>query len=108
MQEIVLVIHLILAAGLVAFVLFQRSEGGALGIGGGGGQGGMMSSRGTANFLTKMTTFLAASFFVTSLTLAVLAKQSGESGSVLDVPVVEAPLGTIPEEKEIPAVPETE
>lgn len=107
MQEIVLVIHLILAAGLVAFVLFQRSEGGALGIGG-GGQGGMMSSRGTANFLTKMTTFLAAGFFVTSLTLAVLAKQSGESGSVLDGPVVEAPLGTIPEEKEIPAVPETE
>jgi len=105
MQEIVLVIHLILAAGLVAFVLFQRSEGGALGIG--GGQGGMMSSRGSANFLTKMTTFLAAGFFVTSLTLAVIAKQSDVDASVLDAPVAETQKDVKPEE-EVPSVPESE
>ena len=58
MQQIVLVIHLLIALGLVGLVLLQRSEGGGLGMGGGGG-GGMMSVRGTASFLTRATGVLA-------------------------------------------------
>lgn len=75
MESVVLVIHLILALAIIALVLLQRSEGGGLGIGGGGGGGlgGLASARGTANALTKMTGICAAGFFVTSLTLAVLA-----------------------------------
>ncbi len=86
MESVVLVIHLILALAIIALVLLQRSEGGGLGIGGGsGGIGGLASARGTANALTKMTGICAAGFFVTSLTLAVLAtQQSGASKGILD------------------------
>ena len=83
MATVVLVIHLMIAAGLVALVLLQRSEGGALGIGGGGG-GGFMTGRGTANLLTRATAALAAAFFLTSITLTILAKQSNAPTSILD------------------------
>ncbi len=54
MENVVLVIHLILALSLIGVVLLQRSEGGGLGIGGGGG-GGLMSARGAATALSKIT-----------------------------------------------------
>ena len=72
MESVVLVIHLILALAIIALVLLQRSEGGGLGIGG-GGIGNLASARGTANALTKMTAICALGFFITSLTLGVLA-----------------------------------
>ena len=83
MQQIVLVIHLLIALGLVGLVLIQRSEGGGLGMGGGGG-GGMMSVRGTASFLTRATGILAACFMGTSILLAILAGGGTESTSILD------------------------
>ena len=86
MSTVILVIHLLIAAALVATVLLQRSEGGALGIGGGGGGGGggFMTGRGTANLLTRVTAFLAAAFFCTSIILTILARQSVEPTSILD------------------------
>ncbi len=93
MQEVVLVIHLMLAVALVVLVLLQQSEGGALGIG--GGPTSMMSGRSAANLLTKMTTVIVGCFFVTSLVLAWIAKQDASSTSVLDEPApapVEAPV----------------
>ncbi len=106
MQEIVLVIHLILTISLVVLVLIQKSSGGALGIGG-GGQGGMMAGRSSATLLTKVTTFLAVAFFVTSLGLAVIAKQQTEESSVFDVEekVIEQ---TEPEDKRVPIIPDSE
>jgi len=91
MQDIVLVIHLILTVSLVGLVLVQRSSGGALGIG--GGQGGMMSGRSSATLLTKITTLLAVGFFITSLSLAVIARQKTADKSVFDVKdkVIEQP-----------------
>ena len=83
MQEIVLVIHLLIALGLVGLVLIQRSEGGGLGMGGGGG-GGMMSVRGTASFLTRATGVLAACFMATSIALAILAGGGSAPSSILD------------------------
>lgn len=84
MTEVLLAIHLMIAAALVVVILLQRSEGGGLGIGGsGGGMGGFMSARGTANLLTRTTAVLAACFFVTSLALAIMA-DSGRRGSVAD------------------------
>jgi preprotein translocase subunit SecG len=71
MTTVLLVIHLMITVALVGIVLMQRSEGGALGIGGGGD--GFMSGRGAANLLTRTTGILAAIFFVTSLLLAMLA-----------------------------------
>jgi preprotein translocase subunit SecG len=91
MTTILLVIHLFLAIGLVISILLQRSEGGALGIGGsgGGGGGGMMTARGQANFLTRVTAVLATGFIITSLVLAIIASQNRKPRSVIDVaPVV--------------------
>jgi preprotein translocase subunit SecG len=65
----------------VGVVLLQRSEGGALGIGGGGG---FMTGRGAANFLTRVTASLAAAFFATSLLLTLLASRSTAPGSIFD------------------------
>jgi preprotein translocase subunit SecG len=73
MIKVVLVIHLIIAAAMIGIVLMQKSEGGALGIGGGGGSGGFLTGRGTANLLTRVTAGLACLFFVTSLTLTIMA-----------------------------------
>lgn len=81
MTTILLVIHIFLALGLVGVILLQRSEGGALGI---GGSGGMMTARGQANLLTRVTGVLALGFIVTSLTLAILASQSRKPRSILD------------------------
>lgn len=72
MITVLLVIHLMIASALVGIVLMQRSEGGALGMGGGG----FMSGRGQANFLTRTTSYLAIAFFATSLGLTLLANRS--------------------------------
>jgi len=92
MNQVVLVIHLLLAIGLVGAVLLQRSEGGGLGMGsggggGGGGMGGFMSGRATADLLTRTTAILAAGFMCTSLILAIMSGAGRESKSILDAPV---------------------
>lgn len=85
MQTVIIVIHLMIVAALIGVVLLQRSEGGGLGMGsGGGGAGGFLSSRGTANILTRTTAFLAIGFFVTSLVLSWLAGYSRKPASILD------------------------
>ena len=77
MENIVLTIHLILALALVGIVLLQRSEGGGLGLGGGGGGGdGIMSGRGAATALTKITWVLAVAFIITSMTLTIIASRN--------------------------------
>lgn len=70
MQTVVIAIHLMIIVVLVGMVLLQKSEGGGLGMGGGAG---FMSSRGTANLLTRTTAVLAVAFFATSLLLSWLA-----------------------------------
>ncbi|SDW16329.1 protein translocase subunit secG [Albimonas donghaensis] len=82
MENVLLIVHLILAAFLIGLVLLQRSEGGALGIGGGGG--GLTSSRGAATGLAKATWILAAAFIATSLVLTIIAAQKSGDRSVLD------------------------
>src|SRR6187401_2677628 len=81
MQTVVIVIHLMIVAVLIGAVLLQKSEGGGLGMGGGAG---FMSSRGTANLLTRTTAFLAAGFFVTSLVLSWLASYDRKPSSIID------------------------
>jgi preprotein translocase subunit SecG len=79
MQHVIIVIHLMLVLALIGVVLLQRSEGGGLGIGGGGG---FMTSRGTANVLTRATAILAALFFATSLILSILAGYDRKPSSI--------------------------
>src|SRR5690606_18070868 len=67
------VIQALVAAVLVLLVLMQRSEGGGLGIGGGGSPGGFMSARGAADFLTRATKWTAVVFVVLAIILAGVA-----------------------------------
>jgi preprotein translocase subunit SecG len=83
MQTVIIVIHLMLVLAMVGVVLLQKSEGGGLGI---GSTGGFMSSRGTANVLTRTTAFLAIGFFITSLVLSILAGQGRKPSSVIGGP----------------------
>ena len=78
MITVILVIHVILAICIIFAVLIQKSEGGGLGIGG-SQSGGFMTSRGTANTLTKITTLVGALFFITSILLAILSGSNYET-----------------------------
>ena len=80
MQQVIIVIHLMIVLALIGVVLLQRSEGGGLGI---GSTGGFMTSRGTANVLTRATAILAALFFATSLILSILAGMDRKPTSIL-------------------------
>ncbi len=80
MENVILVIHLLLALCLIGIVLLQRSEGGGLGMGGDGG----VSARGAATALTKLTWIFAIAFICTSIILTVFGRQNASSSSVLN------------------------
>ena len=86
MQTVILVFHLIVAVALIGTVMLQRSEGGALGMGGSNSGGGnLFSARGVGNALTRTTAILAACFFLTSISLTLLAiHATGKGGSIFD------------------------
>ncbi len=100
MENVVLIIHLLLALGLIGVVLLQRSEGGGLGMGGGGG--GVVSGRAAATALSKVTWIFAIAFIGTSITLTILAAEKSAGTSVLDRLGTSAPAT---EEPVAPAVP---
>lgn len=103
------VVQTIVAAALVGVVLVQRSEGGGLGMG--GGPGSVMGARGTADFLTRSTRWLAIAFVVLSITLAAVAVEtagSDEISSTLDRTIAPAdPLGAAAGTATGPVAPET-
>jgi len=83
MQTVAIVIHLMIVTVMIGAVLLQKSEGGGLGMGGGAG---FMSSRGTANLLTRTTAILAVGFFLTSLFLSWYAGYERKPASILGQP----------------------
>jgi preprotein translocase subunit SecG len=91
------VFHVAIALALVGVVLLQKSEGGALGMGG-GGMSGFMTGRSTANLLTRVTAFLAGAFFLTSIALVWLSNASQAPRSLIDQ-------GPAPSTSEVPAAP---
>lgn len=98
MQTLLLTLELVIAILLIVFILLQRSEGGALGIGGGsgGGMGGLFSPRGAADTLTRTTAYLAVAFFVVCLVFNILVARDRAPASILDtapkpVPAQKAP-----------------
>lgn len=84
MESVILVIHLLIIIAMVAAILLQRTEGGALGIGGSGAGGSMFGGRGTANLLTRLTAGLAAAFFATSILLTMISRGSIGPESIFD------------------------
>ena len=98
MTTVLIVIHLMVVLAMIGLVLLQRSEGGALGIGGGGG---FMTGRGVGNVLTRATAILALAFFATSLGLALLAKLETRPSDIFDT----LPGQSAPAEDDAPAAP---
>ena len=90
MHTVIILIHLMIVLALVGLVLLQKSEGGGLGMGSSGG-GGFMTSRGTANVLSRTTAILAALFFATSLVLSIIAGFDRKPRSILDGSSAPAP-----------------
>jgi|TARA_B110001452_G_scaffold243910_1_gene227622 preprotein translocase subunit SecG len=83
MENFLLVINLVLALILVLLILFQKSEGGALGIG--VSQDNFMFSRSAGNFMTKATAVVATLFIICSLALTIISRgELTPSSSVLD------------------------
>src|SRR6266852_3051119 len=95
------VIHILIALALVGVVMLQKSEGGALGMGG-GGMSGFMTGRSTANLLTRTTGILAVLFFATSILLVMLNNSGRAPRSIVDEG---APLPTAPVIPGAPAAP---
>jgi len=99
MENVVLIVHLFLALGLIAVVLMQRSEGGGLGIGGGGGA---TTGRPAGTALGKLTWILAIAFIITSITLTIIAAQKAAGTSVIDQLGITPPAQNAPADDLIP------
>ena len=111
MGTVLLVLQLIVAIFLVAVILLQRSNGGALsGLGGSTSVNGLLSARGKGNILTRITAVLATLFFVLSLALSIYySRLEVHATSIVDVQP--APISTkvpVAEEQSVPAVPVAE
>ena len=87
MAVILLTLHIIIAISLVVSVLLQRSEGGLGGLGG-GNMSNLVSSQSTTNFITKLTSFLAAGFMITSILLAVVASDKNLDTSIFESDII--------------------
>ena len=105
MQTLLLVAELLIAVALIFFVLLQRSEGGALGIGGGGSMGGLFTARGAADTLTRTTSILAFLFFATCIALNLLALHGRNETSILDSAPASTPAKPAPAAPALPVGP---
>jgi preprotein translocase subunit SecG len=90
LEPVILVIHLIVALGIIAVVLIQPSEAGGF-LGSSGSMSNMLAPRRSGDALTRITTILAGIFFLTSLSLALIAEHNGPRKSILDVLPADAP-----------------
>jgi preprotein translocase subunit SecG len=94
MDTVVIVIHLMVILALIAVILLQRSEGGALGI---GGSNNFLSGRGSGNLLTRTTSILGIVFFATSMAMTILARMAAPPSSILEqIPAATAPAPAVP------------
>ncbi len=115
--NILLVLHLILAVTIVILVLLQQGKGSDMGSAfGGGSSQSLFGAQGGANFLSRMTSTLVATFFITSLVLAFMYTRQGEQHSVLTGSVLEQSnlpqgidnLNDIPADSAVPTQPENQ
>ncbi|MBV9992230.1 MAG: preprotein translocase subunit SecG [Alphaproteobacteria bacterium] len=113
MQTLLILVELFVSIALVVVILLQRSEGGALGMGGGGsGLGGLFSPRGAADTLTRTTGILAVLFFLTCLGLNLIGLRGRDERSILEssptssiIQPVKTPAPAAPKPSQAPAVP---
>ena len=119
MESFIITIHVLAAIGLTVLVLLQRGKGAEMGASfGSGASQTMFGSSGSGNVLTRSTTILAIIFFVTSLSLAVIARQAADSdnlggGLIEDIEQVNTQLNEAPEQaaagdQDVPVVEDNE
>lgn len=108
MQQILLVIHILVAISLIALILLQHGKGADVGAAfGSGASGSVFGARGSASFLSRVTAGLAAMFFLLSLTLAYLSTRAIDRSSVVErVQPVEQSQPTLPSPEGVPDIPE--
>ena len=100
MYQVIIVIHVLIALGIVGLVLIQQGRGADAGAGFGGASNSVFGARGAASFLSRTTAILAALFFTTSLSLAYLASnRDNKTHDIMDVP-----LTTEPAKQDLPPV----
>jgi len=105
MQTLVLILHILAAAGIVVLVLLQHGKGADMGAAfGSGSAGSLFGSAGAANFLSRTTAILAAVFFVTSLGLTYYTMPSRSGGVTQQLEIPAVPVGAKPAEPK-PAAP---
>ena len=108
MVLLLFVVHVLIALALIGVILLQKSEGGALGMGG-GGMSGFMTGRSTANLLTRTTAALAVLFFMTSILLVLFSGPTKVQRSIVDegpaptAPMVPSPMVPTPAVPMVPA-----
>lgn len=103
LQDAVLVVHVLAALAIIGMVLLQRGKGAEMGAGfGSGSSATVFGSAGSGNFLTKLTSFAAVLFFLTSFSLAYFARQRSEIARDLGIPTVELVEQTQPGELSLP------
>ena len=104
MQTLVLVLHILAAAGIVVLVLLQHGKGADMGAAfGSGSAGSLFGSAGAANFLSRTTAILAAVFFLTSLGLTYFSAPSKSSGVIEQMQIPGTPQKAVPAQQ--PAAP---
>ena len=102
MQQVVLIVHLLAAAGLVGLILIQQGKGADMGAAfGSGASGTVFGSQGAGSFITRSTGVLAAIFFVTSLALAYFSGQVVSTKSVTES-LIAAPIAAQAVEQQKP------
>lgn len=86
MTTVLLIIHILVAIGIIVLVLLQQGKGADMGaaFGAGGSSGSVFGATGSANFLSKMTAALATVFFLSSLGLTYVASHNQKAGSVMN------------------------
>jgi preprotein translocase subunit SecG len=110
MESILVVVHLLLAIGLVVLILMQHGKGADMGAAfGSGASASVFGSRGASNFLSRSTAVLATVFFITSLALAYFAMQSSEPETLMEgiaAPAAVQQESDLPPIEDLPLVPE--
>ena len=92
-ETAILLLHLLVSLGIIVLILLQQGKGAEAGASfGAGASGTMFGSEGSSNFLSKLTAILVAIFFISSLSLAYLAKQKVESLSLEGLPSIDMPI----------------
>ena len=108
-ENLLLIVHLVMAVAVVVLVLLQQGKGAQAGaaFGGGGSSQSLFGARGSANFLTRTTAIIATIFFLTTLSLAYLYSNRSSTSSVVSGSVIDQ-IEEQAAESDVPVVPGTE